>query len=296
MSDKDYKSGNPMGHGVSSDYTPYVIEQDWGQYSAEDHETWKILYNKQREVLNGLACNEFMDNLDRLKIDDSQVPNFKELSKNLKSLTGWEVVAVPGLIPDLPFFQLLSERKFPAGNFIRRRDQIDYIEEPDVFHDLFGHVPLLADPVFADYLEAYGRGGLRAQGMNAITYLARLYWYTVEFGLMNTPDGLRIYGAGIVSSAGESVFSLKDPSPNRIQFDLKRVMQTAYRVDDYQPTYFVIDSFRQLFDETYQDFEGLYAALNAAPKVFDADQVLADDHIINQGTQSYHRGKVTGAS
>ena len=292
----DYVSGNPMGHGETGDYAPYIIDQGWANYTAEEHGTWKILYNKQKEILKGRACDEFMDNLDRLKISDAQIPDFKELSKTLKALTGWEVVSVPGLIPDLPFFQLLSERKFPAGNFIRRRDQLDYIEEPDVFHDLFGHVPLLADPVFADYLEAYGKGGMRAHEHGTITNLARLYWYTVEFGLMNTPKGPRIYGAGILSSGGESVFSLEDPSPNRIKFDLKRVMQTAYRVDDYQPTYFVIDSFKQLFEETYQDFSGLYKELKAAPKEFGADQVLADDHLINEGTQSYHRGRAKSAS
>ncbi|MDB5491226.1 MAG: phhA [Micavibrio sp.] len=292
----EYVSGNPMGHGDTGDYTQYIIDQGWKNYTAEDHGTWKILYNKQKEILKGRACDEFMDNLDRLKISDAQIPDFKELSKTLKSLTGWEVVAVPGLIPDLPFFQLLSERKFPAGNFIRRRDQLDYIEEPDVFHDLFGHVPLLADPTFADYLEAYGKGGMRAHEHGTIKNLARLYWYTVEFGLMNTPKGVRIYGAGILSSGGESVFALEDQSPNRIKFDLKRVMQTAYRVDDYQPTYFIIDSFKQLFEETYQDFSGLYKELKAAPKEFGADQVLADDHLINEGTQSYHRGRVKSAS
>lgn len=292
----DYISGNPLGHGDSTDYRPYVIDQGWESYSPEDHGTWAILYNRQKEILHGRACDEFMENMDHLKIGDQQIPNFLELSKTLKSLTGWEVVAVPGLIPDLPFFQLLSERKFPAGNFIRRRDQLDYIEEPDVFHDLFGHVPLLAEPVFADYLQAYGKGGLKAHAHNAITNLARLYWYTVEFGLMNTPKGLRIYGAGILSSGGESVFALDDPSPNRIKFDLRRVMQTQYRVDDYQPTYFVIDSFKQLFEETYQDFSDLYTSLKTAPNEFGADQVLVDDLLITRGTQAYHQGRAKATS
>lgn len=278
------------------DYTPYVIDQNWGAYSAEEHETWKILYNRQQKLLKNRACDEFMENMDRLEIGSEEIPDFKKLSSRLKALTGWEVVAVPGLIPVLPFFQLLSERKFPAGNFIRRRDQLDYLEEPDVFHDVFGHVPLLADPVFADYIEAYGKGGLRAHEHGTVPNLARLYWYTVEFGLMNTPKGLRIYGAGILSSSGESIFALDDPSPHRIGFDLMRVMQTDYKIDDYQANYFVIDNFKQLFDETYQDFAGLYNDLKAAPKLFDAGQVLADDNLINEGTQSYHRGKVTSAS
>lgn len=285
----EYISGNPTGHGVMGEYKSYIIDQGWETYSAEDHGTWNILYNRQKEILQGRACDEFIDNMERLKISDALIPDFRQLSKTLKSLTGWEVVAVEGLIPDLAFFQLLAERKFPAGNFIRRRDQLDYIQEPDVFHDLFGHVPLLADPVFADYLEAYGKGGIRAHEFGTITNLARLYWYTVEFGLMKTPKGLRIYGAGILSSPGELVFALDDPSPNRIEFDLKRVMQTSYRVDDYQPTYFVIDSFQQLFDQTYQDFAPLYAELNAKPKDNAADSVLDTDRVLHRGSGEYAR-------
>ena len=283
----DYVSGNPTGHGVIGEYESYIIDQNWAGYTAEDHGTWNILYNRQQEILKGRACDEFLSNMDRLKISDKEIPDFKKLSETLKALTGWEVVAVPGLIPDLAFFQLLAERKFPAGNFIRRRDQLDYIQEPDVFHDLFGHVPLLADPVFADYLEAYGKGGLRAHEFGAIKNLARLYWYTVEFGLMRTPKGLRIYGAGILSSPGESVFCLDDASPNRIDFNLKRVMQTSYRVDDYQPTYFIIDSFQQLFDETYQDFEKLYGELAAEKLEHAADVVLPTDSVQHRGTGEY---------
>jgi len=285
----EYISGNPTGHGVIGEYESYIIDQGWETYSVEDHGTWNILYNRQKEILQGRACDEFIDNMERLQISDAQIPDFRQLSKTLKSLTGWEVVAVEGLIPDLAFFQLLAERKFPAGNFIRRRDQLDYIQEPDVFHDLFGHVPLLADPVFADYLEAYGKGGVRAHEFGTITNLARLYWYTVEFGLMKTPKGLRIYGAGILSSPGESVFARDDPSPNRIEFDLKRVMQTNYRVDDYQPTYFVIDSFQQLFDQTYQDFAPLYAELKDNPKDYAADAVLDADRVLHRGSGEYAR-------
>lgn len=279
--------GNPMGSGDHEDYSSYIIDQGWRNYSAEDHGTWRILYNRQRELLKGRACPEFIDNMDKLGIDDSEIPDFTKLSASLKNLTGWEVVAVPGLIPDLPFFKMLSERKFPAGHFIRKRHQLDYIEEPDIFHDVFGHVPLLAHPVFADYLEAYGKGGLRAHQFGTINNLARLYWYTVEFGLIRSAEGLRIYGAGILSSSGESVFSLDDPSPNRIAFDLKRVMQTNYRVDDYQQTYFVIDSFEQLFQQTYQDFAGLYDELKTQPRQIAPDEVLPEDTILTKGTQAY---------
>jgi phenylalanine-4-hydroxylase len=272
-------TGNPKGHGSSTDYTPYIVDQNWENFTAENHDVWKTLYRRQREILPGRACNEFLENMDTLGIDDAKIPNFKELSVTLKKLTGWEVVAVPGLIPDLPFFQLLADRKFPAGNFIRRRDQLDYIQEPDVFHDVFGHVPLLANPVFADYIAAYGKGGLRAHEFGTITNLARLYWFTVEFGLIDTKDGLRIYGAGILSSPGESVYALEDPTPSRIGFDLKRVMQTEYKVDDYQKNYFVIDEFEQLFDETYQDFSPLYADLKQAQATYAPGDVLPDDRL-----------------
>ena len=287
----EYIAGNPMGHGEGEDYASYVIDQGWKNYTAEEHGTWNILYNRQREILPGRACREFLDNMDRLAIGDQEIPDFTELSKTLKSLTGWEVVAVPGLIPDLPFFKLLSERKFPAGNFIRRRDQLNYIQEPDVFHDVFGHVPLLAHPVFADYLEAYGKGGLRAHEFGTITNLARLYWYTVEFGLIKTAEGLRIYGAGILSSPGESVFALEDPSPNRIGFDLKRVMQTSYRVDDYQQSYFAIDSFEQLFKETYQDFAPVYDDIKAQNREYAADAALSGDTVLHRGTGEYAAAK-----
>ncbi len=285
--------GNPMGSGESTDYTPYIIDQGWGDYTAEEHGTWALLYKRQRELLKDRACPEFLDNLDRLGIDDSQIPDFQRLSATLKELTGWEVVAVPGLIPDLPFFQMLAERKFPAGHFIRKRAQLDYIEEPDVFHDVFGHVPLLAHPVFADYLEAYGKGGLRAHEAGTIKNLARLYWYTVEFGLINTAEGLRIYGAGILSSSGESQFSLHDHSPHRLKFDLKRVMQTNYRVDDYQQSYFVIEGFEQLFQETYQDFAALYEDIKAHPRQIAPDEILAEDQIHHKGTQAYALSKDT---
>jgi phenylalanine-4-hydroxylase len=287
----EYVSGNPTGDGAIGEYDSYIIDQNWAGYTAEDHETWRILYNRQKELLKGRACDEYLSNMDRLKISDAEIPDFKKLSVALKALTGWEVVAVPGLIPNLAFFQLLAERKFPAGNFIRRRDQLDYIEEPDVFHDVFGHVPLLADPVFADYMEAYGKGGMRAQEFGTINNLSRLYWYTVEFGLMRTEKGLRIYGAGILSSPGESVFALDDESPHRVDFDLKRVMETSYRVDDYQQTYFIIDDFKQLFDETYQDFSKLYGEIRAEKRVISPDTVLPTDKVQHLGSGAYAKAK-----
>lgn len=196
---------------------------------------------------------------------------------------------MPGLVPDAVFFDHLANRRFVAGRFIRRPDQLDYLSEPDVFHDVFGHVPLLANPVFADYMQAYGQGGLRAQSMDALVNLARLYWYTVEFGLVRTPQGLRIYGAGIVSSHGESVFALDDPSPNRLGFDLSRLLRTDYRIDTYQQSYFVIDSFADLLDQTRNtDFAPLYAAVAGLPTLA-PDAVIPQDRVWQHGTQAYAR-------
>jgi phenylalanine-4-hydroxylase len=208
-------------------------------------------------------------------------------------LTGWQVVAVPGLVPDDVFFDHMANRRFVAGNFIRRPDQLDYLQEPDVFHDVFGHVPMLADPVFADYLAVYGQGGQRALGLDALKYLGRLYWYTVEFGLIAEPEGLRIYGSGIVSSYAESQFALDDPSPNRIGFDLARVMGTEYRIDDFQQNYFVIPSFDELLRVTVEtDFAPLYEQLKAQPDIPIAD-ILPEDEVITRGTQRYANEKAS---
>jgi len=226
-----------------------------------------------------------------LRLDKPGIPDFAELSDRLMKLTGWQVVAVPGLVPDDVFFDHMANRRFVAGNFIRRPDQLDYLEEPDVFHDVFGHVPMLADPVFADYLEAYGKGGQRALSMDALKYLGRLYWYTVEFGLIQEDDGLRIYGSGIVSSASESRFALDDASPNRIAFDLARVMRTEYRIDDFQQNYFVIPSFDELLRATVEtDFAPLYTQLKQLPDIPVA-QILPEDRVLTQGTQEYARNK-----
>ena len=189
----------------------------------------------------GASPRSSCEGLDQLGIGEAGIPDFRIMNDTLRAATGWEIVAVPGLVPDLAFFRLLADRKFPAGFWIRKPEQIDYIEEPDIFHDVFGHVPLIMRPVYADYLEAYGRAGLAAAEHGALKRLARLYWYTVEFGLAQTPEGLRIVGAGIASSPSETIFALESPSPNRVAFDLGRVMRTRYRIDDFQETYFVLD-------------------------------------------------------
>jgi phenylalanine-4-hydroxylase len=289
MSDDSHVLDCPP-EGANADWT---IPQDWAAYTAEDHATWDTLFARQAKLLPGRASEAFLRGLDVLKLSKPGIPDFAELSERLMALTGWQVVAVPGLVPDDVFFDHMANRRFVAGNFIRRPDQLDYLQEPDVFHDVFGHVPMLADPMFADYLAAYGRGGLRALELGALKQLARLYWYTVEFGLVQEAEGLRIYGSGIVSSYGESIFALDDPSPNRIAFDMKRVMQTDYRIDDYQQKYFVIPGFEELLRQTVEtDFAPLYAEILGKPAI-PVDAVVAGDDVITRGTQGYALSKVT---
>jgi phenylalanine-4-hydroxylase len=274
---------------VAEDWT---VPQDWDRYSAADHAMWDRLFERQAQMLPGRVVPEFIAGLDILRMDQPGIPRFDALSDRLMTATGWQVVAVPGLVPDRVFFDHLANRRFPAGRFIRTPEQEDYLEEPDVFHDVFGHVPLLANPIFADYMQAYGQGGLRADGLGAIEKLARLYWYTVEFGLIATQQGLRLYGAGIVSSNAESHFALEDPSPNRLGFDLQRLMRTRYKIDDFQQSYFVIDSFDQLLRQTVEtDFAPLYLDL-AQQNDLDTDTILPGDRVFTRGTQAYAHKKM----
>lgn len=247
------------------DTTGFLIPQAHETYTVQDHDVWRRLAARQRELLRGRASSGFLQGLDRLDIGETGIPDFADLNARLKPLTGWEVVAVPGLVPDLAFFSLLAGRRFPAGRFIRRPDQFDYIEEPDIFHDVFGHVPLLSGPAYADYLEAYGRAGLAAEKSGALPFLARLYWYSVEFSLAQTPDGLRITGAGIVSSPGETVYALESHQPQRLAFDLTRVMRTNYRIDDFQQTYFVMASENAWPALDIDGLERIWSALAGVP-------------------------------
>ncbi len=290
MSEETHVLDRPP-EGANADWT---IPQHWDRYTAEEHATWDTLFARQATLLPGRASNAWLKGLDVLKLDKPGIPDFEALSERLMKLTGWQVVAVPGLVPDDVFFDHMANRRFVAGNFIRRPDQLDYLQEPDVFHDVFGHVPMLADPVFADYLAAYGRGGQRALGLDALKYLGRLYWYTVEFGLVAEPEGLRIYGAGIVSSFSESRFALEDPSPNRIAFDMARVMRTEYRIDDFQQNYFVIPSFEELLRQTVEtDFAPLYAEMKAQADIPVAE-IVPGDTVLTHGTQDYARSRVAG--
>ena len=231
-----------------------------------------------------MASRAFLEAQDGMGMTPTAIPKFDDLNRVLRQATGWELVAVEGLLPELTFFDHLAHRRFPVTWWIRKPEQMDYLSEPDLFHDLFGHVPLLMNPVFADYLQAYGRGGVKAHGLGAeaLMNLARLYWYTVEFGLIREPDGLRIYGSGIVSSKGESIYCLESPAPNRIGFDLERVMRTRYRIDTYQKTYFVIDSYEQLMQATAPDFTPIYARL-ATQEAIAAGPVLEGDRVFTRG-------------
>ena len=266
-------------------YTTAVVEQPWDGYAAEDHATWGTLFQRQREVLAGRACDEFLQAQDTMGMESRAIPRFDQLNEVLGAATGWTLAGVEGLLPELTFFEHLANRRFPVTWWIRRPEQIDYIAEPDLFHDLFGHVPLLMNPLFADYMQAYGRGGVKAHGIGAeaLANLTRLYWYTVEFGLIDTKDGLRIYGSGIVSSKGESLHSLESAAPNRIGFDLARIMRTRYRIDTFQKTYFVIDSFEQLIRATEPDFTALYAQLSVQDSI-PAGDVRDGDRVFQRGT------------
>ena len=284
------KHGLAAGDAARPTRADWTIDQGWANYTPAEHAVWKTLFERQTQLLPGRACDEFVEGMQNLPIGAEQIPDFLELSEVLMQRTGWQVVAVPGLVPDEVFFEHLANRRFPAGNFIRKPHELDYLEEPDVFHDVFGHVPMLMNPAIADYIQAYGEGGLRAKELGVLDKLARVYWYTVEFGLIQQKDGLRIYGAGIASSRTESVFSLEDPSPNRIGFDLERVMRTHYRIDDFQESYFVIDSLAQLLELATIDFAPLYARIDGLPDHQPGD-VLSTDRVIVRGSGRYHDAK-----
>jgi len=273
------EGSRPPRGDYASARADYTCDQHWNRYTAADHALYRRLHERQAAQLPGLACEEFIAAVAELG-SPAQIPRFDVLNERLQPATGWQIVAVPGLIPEEAFFALLAARRFPVTNWIRRPDEFDYVVEPDVFHDLFGHVPLLFNPVFADYMQAYGAGGMKASRLDACELLARLYWYTVEFGLINTPAGLRAYGAGILSSATELRHSvckgMGTEEPQRIAFDLERIMRTRYRIDSFQASYFVIRDFAQLFEATAPDFTPVYARVRAQGEV-EAGVLLAGE-------------------
>ena len=269
-------------HALRGDYSAmrpdYTVEQDYSRYTSAEQDLWKRLYARQSALVPKYACDEFIDILGALNFG-AGIPHFDAINAKLFPATRWTLVAVPGLLPDDVFFTHLANRRFPVSVWLRNPEEFEYIVEPDIFHDFFGHVPLLFNNVFADYLEAYGKGGVKAKGLNALDYLARLYWYTVEFGLIRTPKGLRSYGAGILSSAGELPYCIESPKPNRIRFELLRVMQSKYKIDTFQETYFVIDSFKELFDATAPDFTPHYALLRQRSDIA-ANALVAEDELV----------------
>jgi phenylalanine-4-hydroxylase len=276
----------PTAHGLRGDYTnmasDWTVAQPMDAYSEADHALWRTLYQRQTGLVADLAVPVFLKSLDTMDCADG-VPSMERLSDRLFKATGWRVVPVPGLLPDDVFFAHLAERRFPASWWIRTPEEIDYLVEPDVFHDVFGHVPLLFDPVFADYLQQYGLAGPKAIAHDAVPILARLYWYMVEFGLIEVDGALKAYGAGMLSSYGETQFSVRSDAPNRIGFDLERVMRTRYWIDRFQSTYFVLDSFEQLFRASIDtDFAPLYPRIKAASP-YAPDEIAEGDRVIHRG-------------
>lgn len=273
-------SVQPPQPGLRGNYAiadaDYQVAQDWAAYSDDEHALWRALYARQSEVVRQYACPEYLAALSRLDLIDG-VPRFDTISAQLQKKTGWQIIAVPGLIPEQAFFEHLANRRFPVTVWLRRPEEFDYIVEPDVFHDFYGHVPLLFDPIYANHMQAYGIGGLKALRLDALGYLARLYWYTIEFGLMQTPAGLRAYGAGLLSSVGELEYCIDSADPKRLPFDCLRVMRTEYRIDAYQDVYFVIDSFDQLLRDTAPDFTPYYAQL-AQLDAIPPGTLLPEDH------------------
>ena len=272
------QSDRPPRGDYSRASDDFTCAQNYAAYTEADHDTYRRLYERQSTLLPGLASQAFIDALPSLGAVD-RIPRFDDINARLMKATGWEIVAVPGLIPEVPFFSLLANRKFPVTDWIRKPEEFDYVVEPDIFHDLFGHVPLLFNPVIADFVQAYGQGGLRASELGACELLSRVYWYTIEFGLIREAGGLRAYGAGILSSSGELAYSVQSPEPKRLPLSLERAMRTRYKIDTYQQTYFVIDDMQQLLDFAATDFAPLYAQLRDQPTIA-ANELLPGEAVL----------------
>lgn len=263
----------------------YTVEQQWEQYGAEEHDIWRTLFTRQIGLVECYGAPEVLEGLAVTGATADEIPRFAALNLKLMQRTGWRIVGVPGLIPEEHFFSHLARRQFPVSVWMRERHELDYLAEPDLFHDFFGHVPLLANPVFARFMQAYGAAGPKAQAHGAVAMLARVYWYAVEFGLIMTAQGLKAYGAGILSSKGETVYSVESPVPHRVAFDLGRIMRTRYLIDDFQRIYFVLDSFEELFHAGYDtDFGPLYDQYRDLPTIA-PDEILPSDRVISRGRQ-----------
>lgn len=270
------KTSNPNA-GLRGNYgqmaTDFTVQQRMGDYTEEEQARWLRLVDRQMALIQGRACHEFLDAVNGLTALDMRhgIPDFASVNVALKAATHWQLVAVPGLLPDDVFFTHLAHRRFPVTVWLRSESEFDYIVEPDLFHDFFGHVPMLFTPIYADHLQAYGEGALKAKRLGGLDWLARLYWYTIEFGLIRengneSGDGklaVKAYGAGVLSSPKELVYALESHVPQRLPFDVMTSMRTAFLIDDVQTTYFVLNSFQQLRDDTAPDFAPLYALLRA---------------------------------
>lgn len=278
-------------------YADLIVDQGWDKYSQDEHEAWTMLYDRQMGILESRACPEYLEAVDTLGFTSKGIPNFDEVNEKLRAISGWEIVATEGLIKSKPFFDMLTDRKFPSGNFIRDKNQLDYLEEPDIFHDLFGHIPLLTNQAYADYMHEYGKGGARALQYKTTKNLARLNWWTIEFGLIQKDDGLKLYGAGLCSSFGEAQYAIDDPSAHHIKFDLERCMRTKVYINDFQPSYFVIDSFEDLFEQAVNtDFSPMYKSFKGLEGFDEAEEYLPfdlqdGDNVIREGTQDYIKPK-----
>lgn len=257
----------------------FTVEQAWHSYSEAEQALWRRLYARQSQLVAGYACREFGAGLASTDCA-SAIPDLDRVSDALTRASGWRLVAVPGFIPDDQFFRHLAGRRFPVTVWLRKPEEFDYLVEPDIFHDFFGHVPMLFDRRFGDFVQRYGEQGLRALEVGALPMAARLYWYTVEFGLIDDADGLRAYGAGILSSGGETPYSVESAAPLRVRFDMQRCMRTRYMIDDYQKTYFVIRSFDQLADAMSQDLPAIIERLRGEPEL-EPDRLYPGDAAVS---------------
>ncbi len=266
----------------SSRYVAHVPDaQGYVSYSAEENKVWTILFERQMKLISGRACDEFITGLKTLGITSQSIPQLPDLSQRLKAETGWQVAPVAALISAREFFELLAKKQFPVAMFIRVEEELDYVKEPDIFHEIFGHCPMLTNSVYAEFVHDYACKVLSFPEADW-PLLQRMFWYTVEFGLIRTPQGLRAYGGGILSSISETVYSVESDVPLRVLFDPIVAFRMPYRIDMLQPVYFVIDSYQVLYDFVLSNIDDLLARtreLGEFPPLFAVDQGNPNIHI-----------------
>lgn len=280
-----------MSVAVANSYEDCIIEQLWEQYSDKDHDAWATLYRQTMKTLPGRMCDEYIQGLAKLGLPADRIVRFEDLSDVLRKKTGWEYVAVSGFLPTRQFFSLLADRKFPANRSIRNLDELEYQELPDIFHDVVGHAPLLMDPIMADFMQEFGKAGMACNSESKHTMLARLYWFTVEVGLIQSSGSLKAYGTAIASSAKELEFALHSHSPNRLHFDLERVFRTPFSMYDLQETYFAIDALSQMLELANDGFSCVLNAPEPLPDI-ERGSLVETDSVISVGDRSYHLAKL----